>query len=141
MRSITARFIAGLATAAATSLAMAQSHPMHGSFSGKETLTVSRCTDKTSTSQWQATFSVDGMSYSGQGGSTDGGTFTFLGKLDGTKATGTVEGRTPEGRLWKGKTQAVVAENGKLQMQIDGTVPMTDCRIAVSIEAAKSSIQ
>jgi hypothetical protein len=125
----------------ASSVAYSQSHPLQGIFSGMEQLTVSRCIEKKSTSPWQATFEVAGNRYTGQGSSTDGGTFTFAGKINGADLIGTVEGRTAEGRLWEGKTRGALTKEGKLVMRIDGTAPMADCDIAVRIKAAKSTIR
>lgn len=122
--------------AVVSSLAIASD--LSGTFKGEEQLTVSRCISKTSASPWQATFVVDGDTYTGSGTSTDGGQFQFKGKLDGNTATGTVEGRTPESRLWEGKTQATVSPEGLLTMQVDGKVPTVNCEIAVKIKANKT---
>lgn len=109
-----------------------------GTYLGNEKLVVSACIDKVSTSPWRASFSVDGDAYTGDGSSTSGGTFTFQGKLVDDAATGTVEGRTPEGRLWEGRTQATVSPQGTLVMRIDGKVPTAGCHIVVTINATKA---
>lgn len=110
-----------------------------GNYSGKETLVVSACVDKTATSPWQASFSLNGDAYTGEGSSTNGGKFTFTGKVADGIAQGTVEGRTPEGRLWEGKTRATLSPDGELAMRIDGRVPTAGCNIVVTINAGKTS--
>lgn len=111
-----------------------------GTYSGEEKLVVSVCVDKTSTSPWQASFNVDGNSYTGEGSSASGGKFTFKGKVADGTAQGTVEGRTPEGRLWEGKTDATVSPDGAFVMRINGKVPIAGCDIVVTINAGKTGM-
>lgn len=107
------------------------------SYSGEEKLVVSVCVDKTSTRPWQASFNVDRDSYTGKG-STSGRNFTFKGKVADGTAQGTVEGRTPVGRLWEGKTNATVSPDAAFVMPINGKVPTAGCDIFVTINANKA---